>query len=162
MPVKNGDTVKAYYVSEILPGGSGENGRFVIVGFKLTGADGAVHSTHVAFTANQFDRFLLQLLDNSARARNDRLKHNPPPEDAVLNMEATALPVVSASAEPSVIREGHTLICLKMDPGTWDRRLASLHFSLDEASLEQLADTVQQALVAVRAHNRRAWLKVVN
>ena len=79
----------------------------MVVGFKLAGADGAVHSTHVAFTADQFDRFLLQLLDSSARARNDRLRHNPPQEDVLLNMEATSLPVVNASAEPSVMREGH-------------------------------------------------------
>src|SRR6476646_10347864 len=129
MTVKNGETVKAYYVTDILPGGSGENGRYVIVGLKLAGAEGKPEVTHVAFAADQFDRFLMQLLDNAARARRDRLKNNPPPEDALLNMEETALPVVNASAEPSVMQEGRTLVCLKMDPGKWDRSLASLHFS---------------------------------
>ena len=75
--------------------------------------------------------------------------------------EATALPVVNASAEPSVMREGRTLVCLKMDPGNWDRRLASLHFSFDEESLEQLSDAVQHALAALRAP-RRVLLKAAN
>src|SRR5262249_62229796 len=73
-----------------LPGGSGENGRYVIVGFKLAGADGRPLITHVAFRVDQFDRFLMQLLDNSARARTERLKHNPRPEDAALDIEAAA------------------------------------------------------------------------
>jgi len=93
--MKKGDTAKAYYVADILPGGSGENGRYVIVGLKLAAPDGPPSVTHVAFRADQFDRFLIQLLDNSARARFDRLKHNPPPEEAVLNIEAAALPVVT-------------------------------------------------------------------
>ena len=160
--VKNAEAVKAYCVSEILPGGSGENGRFVIVGLKLLGTDGKPHVTHVAFTADQFDRFMLQLLDNSARARSDRLKSNPAPEDVFLNMEASALPVVNASAEPSVMREGRALVCLKMDPGKWDRRLASLHFSFDEESLEQLGETIQHALAALRAPKRQGSVKAVN
>jgi hypothetical protein len=86
--------------------GSAENGRYVIVGLKLANADGAPVVTRFAFSADQFDRFLIQLLDNAARARNDRLKSNPRPEDAVLNIEAAALPVVSSSAEPSAVKEG--------------------------------------------------------
>ena len=161
MPANNDETVKAYYVADILPGGSGENGRYVVVGLKLAGEEGAPQVTHVAFKVDQFDRFLMQLLDNSARARSDRLRHNPPPEDAVLNIEPTALPVVNASVEPSVMREGRTLVCLKMDPGKWDGRLASLHFSFDEESLEQLSDVVQHALAALRAP-RRVLLKAAN
>ncbi len=154
MTVKTGDAVKAYYVADILPGGSGENGRYVIVGFKLASADGPPSVTHVAFRADQFDRFLIQLLDNSARARTDRLKHKPPPEDALLNIEAAALPVVTSSTEPSVVKEGRTLICLKLDPGHWDRRLACLHFSFDEPSLEQLSETIRDAIAALREQER--------
>jgi hypothetical protein len=161
MTSANGETVKAFYVADVLPGGSADHGRYVIVGLKLAGADGDPQVTHVAFKADQFDRFLMQLLDNAARARSDRLKHNPPPEDAILNMEQTALPVVNASAELSVMREGRTLICLKMDPGNWDRRLASLHFSFDEESLEQLSETVQHALATLHAPTR-GWLKAAN
>src|SRR5690242_17005216 len=62
MTVKKGDTAKAYYVADILPGGSGENGRYVIVGLKLAAPDGPPSVTHVAFRADQFDRFLIQLL----------------------------------------------------------------------------------------------------
>jgi len=158
---KRGESGKAYHVAEILPGNSGDSGRYVVVGLKLSDAEGGRFVTHVAFAADQFDRFLMQPLDNAARARSDRLKNNPPPEDVLLNMEATALPVVNASAEPSVMREGRTLVCLKMDPGSWDRRLASLHFAFDEASLEQLFDTVQHALTSLRTP-RRGWLKAVN
>src|SRR5262249_43959825 len=110
--------------------------------------------THVAFRPEQFDRFLAQLLDNSARARTDRLNNNPPPEDAVLNMEASALSVVNSSAEPSVVNEGRALICLKIDPGHGIRRLACLHFSFDESGLEQLSDTVRDALSVLRAQAR--------
>jgi hypothetical protein len=154
MTVKKGDAAKAYYVADILPGGSGENGRYVIVGLKLAAPDGPPSVTHVAFRADQFDRFLIQLLDNSARARSDRLRHNPPPEDAVLNIEAAALPVVTSSAEPSVVKEGRALICLKLDPGHWDRRLACLHFSFDEPSLEQLSETIRDAIAVLREQER--------
>ena len=56
MTVKKGDAVKAYYVADILPGGSGENGRYVIVGFKLAGAEGppsvtTLHSGPISSTA---------------------------------------------------------------------------------------------------------------
>jgi hypothetical protein len=154
MTVKTDDAVKAHYVADILPGGSGENGRYVIVGFKLAGAEGPPSVTHVAFRADQFDRFLIQLLDNSERARSDRLKHNPSPEDAVLNIEAAALPVVASSAEPSVVKEGRVLVCLKLDPGHWDRRLACLHFAFDEPSLEQLSETIRDAIMQLREQER--------
>jgi len=154
MTGNTGGKARAYYVSEILPGGWGENGRYVIVGFKLARGDGRPLVTHVAFRVDQFDRFLMQLLDNSARARTERLKHNPPPEDAVLDIEAAALPVVTSCAEPSVIREGRALVCLKMDSGNWDRRLACLHFSFDEIGLEQLSETVREALTLLHARQR--------
>jgi hypothetical protein len=148
MTVKNGDT--AYRVAEVLPGGSGDNGRYVIVGLRLADADALPPVTHVAFRADQFDRFLMQLLDNSARARTERLNSNPPPEDAVLNIEPAAVPVVNSSAEPSVVKEGRALICLKIDSGRWDRRPACLHFAFDETSLEQLSETVRDALAVLR------------
>jgi hypothetical protein len=150
MTVKDREGVEAYCVADILPGGSGENGRYVIVGFKLASAEGPPSVTHVAFRPDQFDRLLIQLLDNAARARTDRLHNNPPPEDAVLNIEAAALSVVDSSAEPSVIKDGRALICLKMDPGRGLRRLACIHFSFDEPSLEQLSDTIRDALRTLR------------
>jgi hypothetical protein len=162
MMAREGDTTKAQYVADVLPGGSAESGRYVIVGLKLASADGAPVVTQLAFSADQFDRFLIQLLDNAARARNDRLKSNPRPEDAVLNIEAAALPVVSSSAEPSVVKEGRTLLCLKMDPGRGRRRLASLQFSFDAAGLEQLSETVRDALSTFREQARGQRLCKMN
>jgi hypothetical protein len=40
MTVNKGDKTEAHYVADILPGGSGENGRYVIVGLKLAVTDG--------------------------------------------------------------------------------------------------------------------------
>ena len=101
-------------------------------------------------------------MDYAARARNDRLKSNPRPKDAVLNIEAATLPVVSSSAEPSVVKEGRTLLCLKMDPGRGLRRLASLQFSFDEAGLEQLSEAVRDAPSTLREQARDARLCKIN